>query len=510
MTSEKLFGLNKNQLYLIGIMLVILLGTFLRLHQIDKESIRLDEAQSIWQASHSLQYISEYMAQNVHLPLHNSLLHLWIRVFGSSEVAVRMMSAIPGILSLPAIYLLGREIFNDRRKSFVLLMVSALSPFWIWYSREIRMYTLLTLVSTLSYYLFLRVLRDSRPANVILYILVNLVGIYTHYFFTLVLLVQAVYFLSAWKFKLVPEIKRSAAQVFSKLAVSAVVLIIAFAPWVVYYLSMNTGADLAPSLERPSSFNIILSYFEFALGYQPENITASAIAMWPFGALVGFIFLSKRKNPLTPNIYLAILGAFLPIIIVYAVSTFYRPIYLTRYLITATPLFYVLITWLITEMKGYTQKVFYGVFFGALMLSLYNQRVSDEVPPKENYREAVRYVNEETNSRDIVVVSPPYTLFPVQYYYQSPTKLTTMPIWDKSELNLPQVTPERLKDDSTLIQEGHRRIFLIATLDLTGGYSVQEYLDLSYTRLERRQFSKFIWVSVYQAEYPAEESPDNP
>ena len=62
------------------------IGVFLRLWNLGAESLRLDEAQSVWQASHSLEFIRQYMIKNVHLPLHNSLLHVWMRLFGSSEI----------------------------------------------------------------------------------------------------------------------------------------------------------------------------------------------------------------------------------------------------------------------------------------------------------------------------------------------------------------------------------------------------------------------------------------
>src|SRR3990167_10196225 len=89
--------------------LILGVGGVLRLWMLDGESLRLDEAQSIWQASHSLEFIRAYMLKNVHLPLHNSLLHIWMTYFGSGEIAVRMFAVIPGILGIPALYVLARE-----------------------------------------------------------------------------------------------------------------------------------------------------------------------------------------------------------------------------------------------------------------------------------------------------------------------------------------------------------------------------------------------------------------
>ncbi len=505
MHTTKLTTINKYSSYFFNavVLSAIAIGAALRLYGLGQESMRLDEAQSVWQASHSINFIKSYMVQNIHLPLHNVLLHWWMKFVGTEEVSVRLMSAIPGILSLPALYLLAWEIFQDKKKALITLLIAAISPFWIWYSREIRMYTLLTLVSSLSYYFYLRILKENRPVLFTFFIAVNVLGIYTHYFFNFVLLIQALFFIIAKRQMWFRKVKYNAKELFIRFTLSAAVVYLVFLPWVLYFIVNHAqGGSFAPELEKPSSFNVVLSFFEFALGYQPENLTAAIIALWPLSVLIGFIFLTKRKNPLTPGVYLAFFGTVVPVVLVYLISIFISPIYLTRYLIHTTPLFMVAVAWLLTEMQGSIRQLSMGVFFVIIMLALYNQKKNPENPARENYRDAVAYVNSVATDRDVIVVSPPYTLYPVYYYYDLPNKVVSMPIWDKRELSLPPLTPQNLETDSTLIQEGHRRIFLITTLNLAGGYDVERYLDLNYTRLDKKQFSKFVWVETYQAEYP--------
>jgi uncharacterized membrane protein len=495
----------KNRIISASAVGLIVIGSLLRIYALDSESIRLDEAQSVWQASHSFRFILIYMVQNIHLPMHNTLLHLWMREFGTSEQALRLMAAIPGILTLPSLYWLANEVLGSRKKALVALALAALSPFWVWYSREIRMYTLLTLFSTLSYLFYVRTLKRASFSNFIGYFIVNLLGLYTHYFFGLVLFIQALFFLIAYKKTWYPQLNFHFKKVMAFFSLSAFLVGLFFAPWMIYFFSNHeSGAMFAPDLEKPGSFSIILSFFEFTLGYQPEYITTAIIALWPLAVLAGFIFLNKRRNPLTPNIVLAFFGAVIPIVLMYTISLLYQPMYLTRYLISATPLFIIVLTWVITEARGATRYLFSGLFFILVMFSLHNQRFSLNNPKRENYKEAVEYVNRNAGPRDIVVVAPPYTLFPVYYYYKADSRITSMPIWDKRQVNIPQPTEERLENDATVLSEGHQRIFLITTLDLDGGYDVERYLDLNYTKLDKRQFSKFIWVEVYQAEYPIE------
>ncbi|MBI4128934.1 MAG: glycosyltransferase family 39 protein, partial [Parcubacteria group bacterium] len=309
---------------------LMVLGAGIRIWNIGGESLRLDEAQSVWQASHSTEFIRVYMLKNVHLPLHNTLLHYWMQLFGTSEIAVRMLAVIPGILSIPVLYLLARE-FVVKKWALFATFVATVSPFWVWYSREIRMYTLLTLMTALSYLFYVKIVKENRFRHYVFYTLANLVGIYTHYFFFLALIVQAIFFLATWKIPWKAARPTRKLPIFVGLCVVTLVLLAAFSPWL-YALTRSYGSgSLAPILPRPASFNMVLSLFEFTFGYQPDATTSASIALWPLVTLIGFIFLAKRE-PISPRIYLLILSIVFPIIVIFTASILYKPMYLTRYL----------------------------------------------------------------------------------------------------------------------------------------------------------------------------------
>lgn len=479
---------------------LIALGASLRLWGLGSESLRLDEAQSIWQASHTAEFIRTYMLKNVHLPLHNTLLHFWIRLFGSSEISVRFLSAIPGVLTIPAFYLLARE-FLKGRWVLIATAFATISPFWIWYSREIRMYTLLTLVATLSYYFFVKILKRNKGTDYILYGLVNLIGIYTHYFFFLILFVQAIYFLIIWwSSRKLKSAKVDKKIILRRLIAVGLILFILFLPWLLMLVRSYGSGSLAPILQAPTTFNIALSFYEFSFGYQPDYVAASIIALWPLITLISFFFLMKRE-PIPRKIYFLILGILLPIAIVFFASLLIRPMYLTRYLIIVTPLFYIFTIWLLSELQGWGQKVLAGVLLILIVASLANQYVSPNNPAKEDYRAATTYISSATTPRDIVVLAPPYIVYPFQYYYNGPAQVTSIPIWDKRKGAIPLVTPERLLVDSDAIQANHQRLFLFVASDLEGGGTARDYFDKHLTKIEKRQFSKNLWLHVYQAEY---------
>ena len=483
--------------------IILSIAFFVRFYNLAGLSLRLDEAQSIWQASHTLEFIRDYMLKNVHLPLHNTLLHFWIRAFGTSEFSVRFMSLIPGMLSVPALYFLSKELIG-KKASYITAIIGALSPMWVWYSREIRMYTLLTFISILSYLFFVRLLKYGKFRDYFFYTLVNVVGIYTHYFFGLILIVQVLYFVVGFKskklnFKFYKP--KEYTRTFSYLALSGLIFFASFFPWI-YQLMVHYGSgSLAPVLAEPTAFNIILSYFEFLNGFLPNSLTSILISLWPVVILVSFMFLTKRQNPFSPGIYLAMLGATVPIVLVYVASVLVTPMYLTRYLIAITPMFYILIAWYLKELKGASQAVIVPAFFVMLTVSLAVQGLSVNSPVRESYREAISFIEESTTPRDIVLVSPPYTIYPFNYYYEGNSAVSTLPIWNKKKGAIPETTEEVLKTDTAILRANRQKFYLMLTTGLHGSDIVKEYFDKHYTKLDKKQFSKDVWVEIYQAEY---------
>jgi hypothetical protein len=92
--------------------------------------------------------------------LHPLLLQVWIRLFGSSEVAARALSALCGVVTVGLVWWIGRLVF-DRQTGLWAAWLAALSPPLVSYSRESRMYALLVMVTCVCWGLLLS-LRQSN------------------------------------------------------------------------------------------------------------------------------------------------------------------------------------------------------------------------------------------------------------------------------------------------------------------------------------------------------------
>jgi hypothetical protein len=153
-----------------------------------------DEVWSITTAG--LNYSSRMAAlkADVHPPLYFQILHSWIRLFGTGERAVRSLSALFYILSGFAIYGIGRELYGTKT-ALLCAAIYLSSPLAILSAQFARMYSLLSLLSILSTWLYLQFSIKPRDSRLLfaLYIPVNILGTFTHIAFFFLLFGQIVF-----------------------------------------------------------------------------------------------------------------------------------------------------------------------------------------------------------------------------------------------------------------------------------------------------------------------------
>lgn len=152
-------------------------------------------------------------------PLYYLLLNAWTRVFGTGDAALRLFSVWWAVLSLPLLWLLGRELGRSRTAWTACLLFS-FSPVAIFYSAEGRMYSLIYFLALgLAWSTLELSTRGRRPWVGVLWVLAGVAGLLTHYFFAFVWLACL-----AW-LGLVGRTSRRRA------AVLAAVTVLAVLPW---------------------------------------------------------------------------------------------------------------------------------------------------------------------------------------------------------------------------------------------------------------------------------------
>ncbi|MEH1867795.1 MAG: glycosyltransferase family 39 protein [Nostoc sp.] len=128
-----------------------------------------------------------------HPPLYFVMTNLWVQCFGSTVAATRSFSAFISLLIFPALYWLCQELFQSKIVGLVAIAIIAVSPFYLVYAQEARMYSLYTLNILLSSAALLRAMRLNTKPSWSIYSLTLLLGLYTHLLFSLVAIGQGIY-----------------------------------------------------------------------------------------------------------------------------------------------------------------------------------------------------------------------------------------------------------------------------------------------------------------------------
>lgn len=175
------------------IVILILAIALFSFFGISGKSIWLDEACSVHIASHNFKGIIANLKNEGDPPFYYLLLALWTRAFGIDEFAVRSLSGTCYILSLLAVYLLGKSLY-DKKTGLLCSFLYMLSPLAIRHAQNARMYTLLGLLGILSTLFFLRLflIKTNSKKDLFLYIVVNILGTFTHFWFVFIILSQVV------------------------------------------------------------------------------------------------------------------------------------------------------------------------------------------------------------------------------------------------------------------------------------------------------------------------------
>jgi mannosyltransferase len=140
----------------------------------------LDEALSVNLSALPLGEIPEALRHDGHPPLYYAMLHGWIELFGSGDTAVRSLSGLLSVASLPLAYVVGR-IRGDRRLAWLLVLIISVSPFALRFATETRMYSLIVLLTLLGYIALDAARRSPTPARLLGVAMVSGLLLLTHY-----------------------------------------------------------------------------------------------------------------------------------------------------------------------------------------------------------------------------------------------------------------------------------------------------------------------------------------
>lgn len=187
----------------------VLLGAFLiRIVALGSSDLWLDEAISYFIAAKPLGEIVRYTASQAfeHPPGYYLFLHLWMRLAGTSEFALRFLSTLGGVLTVALSAALTRRWFADRRNpgrtaGLVLLvaLLTAIQPTATYVGREARMYAWTMVLALLSVLALDLAFRRNRWRDWGVFLVTIGLSVLFHYLAGLFVIAYALFAVLFWR-----------------------------------------------------------------------------------------------------------------------------------------------------------------------------------------------------------------------------------------------------------------------------------------------------------------------
>ncbi len=482
------------------VLLLTLVAFGLRVFQLDTQSFWYDEAFSVYLARFDLGAITARTAADIQPPLYYFLLNVWMTLAGDSEFAVRFLSLIFGVLTIPLLYVTARRLFltpdpspkTFARKSFrrgemsalFAAFLATLSGLYLWYSQEARMYTLITFLGLLASYALLRGLEGTK-GNAgnrtwwLVFVGANIAAVYTHYFAFTLLAFQFLYAVY------VMFTRRDWRTVIRNLFFVFLSILIAFLPWAPLMLN-RLGEDVSyfrgdlKVEEALRHIGISFSVGESVL----ENIAVYLALGWLIVlaiALVATLLANRRApsplHPFTPSSLLfSILYLLVPLILLLILFS-RNPKFNARYLMLASPGLYLLLGAGLESLLSLAQSknilarvTFYSLLFISFLFLFFTSLYSltnayfDPAFTKADFRGVAKFISQNAQDDEAIILTSGH-LFPAFDYYYRDAKLPELRLPDEATLNADNVLNFNAANEINRALNGKRGAWVVLWQD---------------------------------------------
>ena len=373
------------------------------------------------------------LLENVHGPVYSLLLHGWCRLAGESEWALRLPSAVLGILLIPAIAWLASR-WLGTRVAATAAWLAAGSPFLVWYAQEARNYSMLMLCAAVAGAMLLGLGTRLRGGSLLGYLVVSATGLLSNFSYAFVGPVHLVWWLGP------PGGRRR--RMWLTLG-AAVLLALAVTPWAAHIRGNWDWRRLAPqrapeagetALRGETTFHpaaIPFAFHSFAVGYTlgpslrelrsgnrsdavRRHLPEVAATTLVFGTLsvLGLAALRRRRR-LGEALLWGLPGV---LFVSYAAIQNFKTFH-PRYLAVLMPM--LIATWAvaIVDLPRPWRRVAAGLVTLLWIVSLAHHYFDDRYA-KEDLRSAARVVREHGAAGERVIAVNTISL--LSYYYRGP------------------------------------------------------------------------------------------
>tara|TARA_Y100000590_G_scaffold22008_1_gene25413 strand:- start:1325 stop:2755 length:1431 start_codon:yes stop_codon:yes gene_type:complete len=394
----EIFELVKKKSFTIQLfLLAIFIGIVLRIYNLNFEDYWFDEQTSFWVADPILSFSetierSKKIDYGTHI-VFNLILKKFFLFFNYDPQIGRIISLFFGILSIPAISYLTFQIQKGR--SYVLIaFLCSINFYLISYSQELRMYSLIFFLSTLSIIFYFKIFEDEVSSNkkyifAALYFFTSLIGTCVHIFFFIIIFSQFVYLILNYYFN-----KKNI--IFSVICISIIP---------VFYLIIMFDFLLL-QLTIDDDFWIQQVKIDFFINFFFSRFFGSKIMGLIYLLVLLYLIFYHRKKVfnISNKYFLLILIIFFSYFLPIFYSFLKNPILTDRYIIfVLIPIFIIIsnLTLVINENKK-KYFILFIIIFSSLInnyIEIFNRKIS-----KPEFNKALDYIS-KSDVKDVLIKS---------------------------------------------------------------------------------------------------------
>lgn len=151
-----------------AVIIITFLGALLRFWNIGFQWMNYDEQFSLMFARPELSYgyiFAEALVHDYTPPIYYMFSHTSMLIFGQNATAIRIPSAIAGVLFIPIMYFVGKE-YKDELFGLLIAGFSAIYYNAVFYSKYGRAYSMEFVFFSIAFYFFMRVLKGDKRSGV--------------------------------------------------------------------------------------------------------------------------------------------------------------------------------------------------------------------------------------------------------------------------------------------------------------------------------------------------------
>jgi 4-amino-4-deoxy-L-arabinose transferase-like glycosyltransferase len=394
----------------IKIAAILFLALFIRLLGIVSRPIWYDEAFSILFAKKGLGAmlygtlaLTGAGSAEEHPLGYYTLLWLWMKLFGESLVAARLLSVLAGLVSVYLVYLIVLEGLSDSKTASLSMFIAALAPFQIHYSQEIRMYSFLGMWLLLATYAYQRGSKTKNWKWWAVFSISAACAQYTHNLaaFYLVPLSLSPLFQKDWK-------------TFQAVILAGIGALVLYFPWLIQLPTQFGKVQQAYWLERPDIskvFTLLLVYITNTP--LPGNTIPAVLSIALIVVFIGLLQTVKitRQTNSKSGLWFLYLS-FGPPLLLFLFSQ-WIPVYIERALLASGAIFCIWLAWVLsrTDLSYVVQYSVLGSLLILFGLGIY-QHITYHDFPYGPFKELEKSLHERAKPGDIIIHSNKLTLLP--------------------------------------------------------------------------------------------------